>query len=105
MFKHFLTLEWKAFIRSSSFATNLAVKILMVFVAIYLPHLAIDRFSLGESWSELIHGRTKEKTLATPPGPAREFGFAFYAPVYIATDNTLHFLCLWATLQFCSHSA
>ena len=35
MFKHFLTLEWKAFIRSSSFVTNLAVKILMVFVAIY----------------------------------------------------------------------
>lgn len=35
MFKHFLTLEWKAFIRSSSFATNLAVKILMFFVAIY----------------------------------------------------------------------
>lgn len=35
MFKHFIKLEWKAFFRSASFGTNLALKIIMVFVAVY----------------------------------------------------------------------
>jgi hypothetical protein len=35
MFKKFIYLEWKAFTRSASFATNLGFKILMLFVAIY----------------------------------------------------------------------
>jgi hypothetical protein len=35
MFKHFISLEWKAFFRSASFATNLALKIVMGFVAAY----------------------------------------------------------------------
>lgn len=35
MFKHFVRLQWKSFIRSSSFATNLAFKILMIFGALY----------------------------------------------------------------------
>lgn len=36
MFKHFITLEWKAFIRSASFKTNLFLKIMMVFGAIWM---------------------------------------------------------------------
>ena len=35
MFRKFLMLEWKSFFRSASFRTNLALKILMIFVAIY----------------------------------------------------------------------
>lgn len=35
MIKQFITLEWKAFFRSSSFSSNLALKILMIFGAIY----------------------------------------------------------------------
>lgn len=35
MIKQFLSLEWKAFFRSASFQTNLALKILMVFGALY----------------------------------------------------------------------
>ena len=35
MIQKFLYLEWKAFFRSASFATNLALKILMGFVAAY----------------------------------------------------------------------
>lgn len=35
MFKHFISLEWKAFFRSASFTANLALKIVMGFVAIY----------------------------------------------------------------------
>lgn len=35
MFKHFITLEWKAFFRSASFASNLALKIIMGLAALY----------------------------------------------------------------------
>jgi len=35
MFKHFLTLEWKAFIRSASLGMNIGMKILMGFLALY----------------------------------------------------------------------
>ncbi len=35
MFKRFIYLEWKSFTRSASFATNLALKIVMGFIAIY----------------------------------------------------------------------
>ena len=35
MFKHFISLEWKAFARSASFGTNLALKIIMGLVALY----------------------------------------------------------------------
>jgi hypothetical protein len=35
MFRHFISLEWKSFFRSASFATNLALKIIMGFMAVY----------------------------------------------------------------------
>ena len=35
MIKKFLYLEWKNFLRSASFASNMALKILMAFIAIY----------------------------------------------------------------------
>ena len=35
MFKRFISLEWKAFTRSASFKMNLALKILMIFGALY----------------------------------------------------------------------
>ena len=35
MFRHFIRLQWKSFVRSSSFATNLAFKILMFLGALY----------------------------------------------------------------------
>ena len=35
MFKHFITLEWKSFFRSASFATNLVLKIFMALAALY----------------------------------------------------------------------
>ena len=35
MFKHFITLEWKSFIRSASLGTNIAMKIIMGLAALY----------------------------------------------------------------------
>lgn len=69
-----------------------------VWLAVFIPHWIIDHWSLGDWWSHLIRGRTKEKLLETI-GLEREFGFAFYAPVYIAIDNTWHFLFLLATIK------
>ncbi|MFK8275799.1 DUF5687 family protein [Capnocytophaga cynodegmi] len=41
MFKHFLTLEWKAFTRSATFGRNLALKIFIAFIAIYFLSMAL----------------------------------------------------------------
>lgn len=35
MFKHFIRLEWKSFFRSASLGTNIAMKVIMGFVAVY----------------------------------------------------------------------
>lgn len=65
--------------------------------AIFIPHWIIDHWSLGEEWLKITGSRTREKVEAST-GLVREYGFAFYAPVYINVDNTMHFLCLWATI-------
>lgn len=39
MFKRFLSLEWKAFIRSSSFATSMTMKVLMIIGVIYFASM------------------------------------------------------------------
>lgn len=54
MVKQFLLLEWKSFIRSASFSTNLALKILMAFGALYFMLIFIGLgvgvyFILGEA--------------------------------------------------------
>lgn len=41
MIKHFLRLEWKSFTRSASFGANIALKILMGFVALYFTVLFV----------------------------------------------------------------
>ncbi|MCB0445370.1 MAG: hypothetical protein KDC68_06930, partial [Gelidibacter sp.] len=41
MIKHFLNLEWKQFIRASYFQKGLAIKILLIFAALYFGGIAI----------------------------------------------------------------
>jgi hypothetical protein len=58
MFKHFIRLQWKSFVRSSSFAANLWIKILMGFFALYFMavflalgvgvYFFIDKGGLGD---------------------------------------------------------
>lgn len=47
MFKQFIWLEWKAFTRASSFATNVAIKVFMILGALYFTaiFLALGTFS------------------------------------------------------------
>lgn len=35
MLKHFITLEWKSFVRSASFSTNMVIRIFMILAALY----------------------------------------------------------------------
>lgn len=44
MFKHFINLQWKSFFRSASLKSSIAIKILMIFAAIYM---AIVFIALG----------------------------------------------------------
>ena len=41
MIKHFLTLEWKSFVRSASFKTNLAFKIFMALIFLYFAAMFV----------------------------------------------------------------
>ncbi|RAK25125.1 hypothetical protein B0I03_101285 [Flavobacterium aquaticum] len=41
MIKHFLTLEWKSFVRSASFKTNLAFKIFMALISLYFAAMFV----------------------------------------------------------------
>ena len=59
MFKRFLVLEWRAFIRSATFSTNLALKILMALGALYFIGVFL---LLGVGTYYLI-----EETLGTDP--------------------------------------
>jgi hypothetical protein len=50
-----------------------------------------DRWSLASRWLRLIEGRTFEVAKG-------EWDVAFTAIAYAVTDNTIHALCLWATV-------
>jgi len=79
---------------------------LLFLVLVAVPHGIIDRYSLGlkllnfknkieERWSP------KERPWHYNKGTVENtWQIAFAAPVYIANDNTLHFLCLWILLRF-----
>jgi Protein of unknown function (DUF3307) len=62
-----------------------------VFLAVAIPHLIIDRYSLANMWLRLIRGRTFESAV-------KPFDVAFTAIVYTVTDNTMHLLCLWVVI-------
>lgn len=73
---------------------------LSFWLAVGIPHWAIDRWSLGNRWLSLIGSRTVEQVLANPAGPDREFAAAFYAIVYVVVDNTTHLAMVWAAIRY-----
>lgn len=72
---------------------------LVVFSAVYFPHLLIDRISFANTWLKWIGGRTFEDA-ARSTEKYREFDVAFTCLVYAVVDNTLHLICLWAVIRF-----
>ena len=71
MFKHFINLELKAFFRSASFGTNLVLKILMAFVAIYF---AVIFIALGSGAFYLI----KESGFSNPLAFVNKYAFYWF---------------------------
>lgn len=67
-------------------------------LAVGIPHLLIDRWSLASWWLTLIRGRTFKQVMAQPPGPYREISIAFMAIVYVVVDNSAHLAMIWAAL-------
>ncbi len=41
MIKHFINLQWKSFFRAASLKSNIAIKILMIFAALYMAVIFI----------------------------------------------------------------
>lgn len=85
-------------IYTASVALFLKTTNLLILGLIFIPHWIIDRWSLGELWLRLIKGRTYKEILTLEPGLERDFKIAFYAPVYMVVDNTLHILSLWLVI-------
>ena len=70
----------------------------VVWIAVYLPHWLIDRYSLASLWLAVIRGRTFSAALRAT-GPYCEFDVAFTALVYTVVDNALHLFCLWGVIE------
>lgn len=62
-------------------------------VGVFMPHWIIDRYSLAYRWMKII-GRSY--MLESPKPIDTSFG----AIIYVVTDQTLHFICLYLILKF-----
>jgi len=75
-----------------------------IWLAIFIPHWIIDRWSFASVWLKLIKGRTFEDAYLSKD-KYREFDIAFTSIVYTVTDNTFHFLSLWLVVKILMHGA
>ena len=71
---------------------------IVIWLAVFIPHWVIDRWSLATVWLKLIKGRTFEAAHISRD-PYKEFDVAFTSIVYTVTDNTLHLLSLWLVIK------
>lgn len=70
------------------------------FIGIFLSHFIVDKFSLASIWLKMIRGRTFEDAMNEPNEEKRPFSIAFACIVYVAVDNTMHFLLMWPVLAW-----
>jgi len=74
---------------------------LLFLALVAVPHWIIDRYSLGWPLLKWKNRHDQRDLWKIQDGTiANVWRIAFAAPVYIANDNTLHFLCLWILLRF-----
>ncbi|MEA3249267.1 MAG: DUF3307 domain-containing protein [Patescibacteria group bacterium] len=62
---------------------------------VFLSHYPIDRWSLAKYWIWLMHSRDIEATLKLPASDMRDIMLPFSAIIYVATDNTIHWVLMW----------
>lgn len=72
------------------FAGNLS---LLFFAGVFLPHWVIDRWSLASVWMRFTGSATLLKGTKNTDVP-------FAVAIYIVTDQTMHFLCLYTLIRF-----
>lgn len=79
-----------------------------MFLGVAIPHWIIDRWSLGKKWINLKNSVPMDEIWERGPVCAQAppdlmqrnvWKLAFAAPVYIANDNTMHFICLYYLLN------
>lgn len=61
-------------------------------IAIFVSHWPIDYWSLGGKWMRLIRSRDPKDNFVA--------NAAFYAIVYVVTDNTWHILLIWLAAKW-----
>lgn len=66
----------------------------LIVAIVFVSHWPIDRWSLANKWIRLIRGRDPNATYFS-----KEIDMAFYAIVYVVTDNTMHILLIWLAMQ------
>lgn len=71
----------------------------LVLAAVFVSHWIPDRWSLGQKWLGLIHGRNFIQAYGGSD-PYREINIAFSCLVYTVVDNTFHLMSLWLVGHF-----
>lgn len=71
----------------------------IVWIAIFVPHWIIDRYSLANKWLKFIGGRTFESA-QNSTDQWKNFDIAFTSIVYTVVDGTFHIFSLWLVLKF-----
>ncbi|MDP3954500.1 MAG: DUF3307 domain-containing protein [bacterium] len=95
----FYVCSWHVLIYTTAVCLMLWTPNIFVWLAVFIPHWIIDRFSFASVWLELIKGRTFESAYLSKD-QHREFDVAFTALVYTVVDNTFHLLSLWLVIIF-----
>lgn len=80
----------------------------MFLAAVFIPHWLIDRWGLAwyliNARNPVPHTKLWDRGPVCAQAPSDQvernvWKIAFAAPVYILTDNTLHWVCLWFTAK------
>ena len=93
------TCTWHVLVYTASVCLMLWTLNLWVWLAVFIPHWFIDRWSIASAWLKIIKGRTFEAAYLSKD-QYREFDIAFTSLVYAVVDNTFHLLSLWLVIKF-----
>ena len=73
---------------------------LVLVLAILTSHFAIDYWSLGLRWLDLINGRNYYVEFHDLDTPYRELRIPFAAIVYVIVDNGLHIMWAYGIINY-----
>lgn len=72
---------------------------LFLWLAIFISHFILDRWSLAGLWLKFIKGRTFEGAF-TSQDKFREFDISFTSLVYAVVDNSFHLFVVWLLIFY-----